>query len=140
MSWQKALQELKSLGYVLEVKNGLTYSYQGKGDPPREALPLIKTLRLHKKEILEDPGFLNLLIEQTFDEVHKIVTEEVLQWARRNQASKWIQITKLFNRIKQLILDDVRDAEELSGALREYKSFMVKLVDDYRKRDLYSFR
>lgn len=138
-SFQDAIKRLRGFGYTFDVEGDrIKYSRKEQdelsGDDETEIRTLLGVLKGHKAEVLKDPYFLNVLIQQTLQEVNGVAFPEVFTWLVKNRRNQWGELWGLFNQIERYAKEDIRDVVGLSEALKEYKDFAMRMVDDFNRK------
>jgi hypothetical protein len=127
--WMDALDKLRLLGYSVKLDGEkLRYACQAKNNPShKEITPLLEALKVHKKEILNDPYF---LIEQTLYKINSPWEPGTLKWMKVNRPHEWGEMLTLEGEINKTALGS--DLDGLRGALSKYQGLILAMVKEFK--------
>lgn len=128
--WMDAIEKLRSRGYSMNLDGGkLRYAYRGKGSNPLqdEITPLLKVLKVHKKQILNDPYF---LIEQTLEEINGAWQPGTQEWMKKSRPEDWRGMVALEEKINQMAVKG--EVEGLNETLGQYEALILNMVGIFK--------
>ena len=141
----KILDNLKSLGYDMEIREGnIRLSYRGEGKPDKEkVVPLLEELKSNKSEAIKElqkGGELRPVPEETLDGLYRQTMHEIndqylegtikyIQDHHKELDTKIDEVDKQINEIWKKCNQGEAVIEDFKEALYSYESLYLKAID-----------